>query len=192
MSCEGQPDSPSSRQALRIAQRIKRTVADTLLLFQKGSLDVAHESPRALLEDVHEAIRRRAEERGVHVRIESQDPMPAVEIDRKLMTTALTAIAENGIEAMGHGGTLVLSASALRVVPVVCLQVIDEGSGIPVQLRNRVLEPFFTTKGGGTGLGLTIAEGIIQGHGGRLRISDRRGGGTIVSAELSAERGSVR
>jgi PAS domain S-box-containing protein len=181
----------SAAQALRIAQRIKRIVAETLLLFQKGSLDVVATVPRDLLDEVCTAVRQRAELRGVRVRVESPDPMPAIEIDRQLTATALTAIAENGIEAMTCGGTLLLSASALRSVPVVCIQVIDEGSGIPVQLRNRVLEPFFTTKGGGTGLGLTIAQGIIQGQGGRLRISDRRGGGTIVSVELGTQRGAA-
>jgi PAS domain S-box-containing protein len=192
LGCDERAQAPASTsQALRIAQRIKRIVAETLLLFQKGSLDVAAAAPREVLEDVCAAVRQRAEQRGIRLRVESQEPLPAIEIDRNLTATALAAIAENGIDAMTRGGTLLLSASALRTVPVVCIQVIDEGSGIPVQLRNRVLEPFFTTKGGGTGLGLTIAQGIIQGQGGRLRISDRRGGGTVVSVELGTQRGAA-
>jgi signal transduction histidine kinase len=176
----------STRQALRLAQRIKRIVAQTLQLFQKGSLDLARECPRALLHDVREELVKRADERGVQLRIEAHGALPLVEVDRALLTTALVAIAENGIDAMSAGGTLTLGSEVLAVPHVVQLRITDEGSGIPPEHRERIFEPFYTTKGGGTGLGLAIAHGIVHGHGGRIQIADRPGRGTIVSVELRA------
>jgi len=180
-------DPQAMRQALRLAERVKRTVAQTLQLFQRGALDVKLESPRALLNDVREDLLRRAADRGVDLHIDADASLPALEVDRALVTAALVAIAENGIDAMPSGGSLTLRARLLPTLPVVEIQVIDAGSGIPLDRRARVFEPFYTTKGGGTGLGLAIAHGIIHGHGGRIQIDDRPGGGTIVSVELRAD-----
>ena len=188
MAREASGDAHPTRQALRLAQRIKRIVAQTLQLFQQGSLDVKPECPRAILHDVHEELVKRAEERGVQIRIDAPGVLPALDVDRALVTTALVAIAENGIDAMRSCGTLTLCAAAHPSLPVVEIRVIDEGTGIPAGLRARVFEPFFTTKGGGTGLGLAIAHGIVHGHGGRIQILDAPGGGTTVSIELRTER----
>jgi PAS domain S-box-containing protein len=181
-------DAHATRQALRLAQRIKRIVAQTLQLFQRGSLERKRECPRALLHDVREELAKRAEERGVQIRIDAPGSLPGIECDRALISTALVAIAENGIDAMASGGTLTLSVTALAALPVVEIRIMDEGVGIAPALRSRIFEPFFTTKGGGTGLGLAIAHGIVHGHGGRIQISDRPGGGTIVSVELRTGR----
>jgi PAS domain S-box-containing protein len=181
-------DAHATRQALRLAQRIKRIVAQTLQLFQQGSLEVKSECPRALLHDVREELVKRAQERGVQIRIDASGSLPTLQVDRALISTALVAIAENGIDAMPSGGTLTLSAAALPGLPVVEIRIADEGIGIPPELRSRVFEPFYTTKGGGTGLGLAIAHGIVHGHGGRIQILDRPGGGTVVSVELRTER----
>ena len=69
----------------------------------------------------------------------------------------------------------------------------DTGQGIPDELRERVLEPFFTTKpvGQGTGLGLSITYSIVRKHGGTLQLSHREGGGTVVAIRLPMN-GGVR
>jgi two-component system, NtrC family, sensor kinase len=67
--------------------------------------------------------------------------------------------------------------------------VADDGAGIPGELRDRVLEPFFTTKpvGQGTGLGLSIAFSIVKKHGGTLHLGDAPGGGTVATIKLPLE-----
>lgn len=87
---------------------------------------------------------------------------------------------------MRADGDLTLEVDSLESLSIVRFQVSDRGPGIPPEMRAKVVEPFFTTKGGGTGLGLAIAEGIVQGHRGRLEISDRPGGGAVVSIDLPA------
>jgi signal transduction histidine kinase len=62
----------------------------------------------------------------------------------------------------------------------------DEGEGIPEELKERVFEPFFTTRHGGSGLGLAIARHAVEQHGGRLRLEPAPGGGADALIELPA------
>jgi signal transduction histidine kinase len=60
----------------------------------------------------------------------------------------------------------------------------DTGSGIPPEQLDRIFEPYFTTKEDGTGLGLSLAKRIIEGHGGRIRVLSEVGAGTTVHIQL--------
>ena len=64
------------------------------------------------------------------------------------------------------------------------LSVADRGPGIPDPVRRRVFDPFFSTKTRGTGLGLAVSKQIVDEHHGRIRLFNRRGGGTRVVIEL--------
>jgi two-component system NtrC family sensor kinase len=68
----------------------------------------------------------------------------------------------------------------------ITLEVVDTGPGIPPALRTRIFEPFFTTKplGVGTGLGLSLCQGIIEGHGGTIRVTSQPGQGAVFQVEL--------
>ena len=63
----------------------------------------------------------------------------------------------------------------------------DTGTGVPPDLREKILSPFFTTKATGTGLGLPIARGIIHGHQGELHVDDRPGGGARSVVDFSLQ-----
>ncbi len=68
--------------------------------------------------------------------------------------------------------------------PYVCLRVGDNGRGLPAHDRDRIYEPFFSTKDTGLGLGLAISQRIIDAHGGELVALDREGGGAIFEIRL--------
>ena len=76
---------------------------------------------------------------------------------------------------------------------MVRVEVADNGPGVPAELRERVLEPFFTTKpvGAGTGLGLSVCHGILAAYGGSIEIGDRPGGGARLVVTLPAARAGV-
>ncbi len=87
----------------------------------------------------------------------------------------------NAIEAMPKGGTILVKIKSSEG-GTVCLEVSDEGLGIPLEILPRVFDPFFTTKprGKGTGLGLSICYGVIKRHGGDVQIESVEGRGTTV------------
>ena len=71
-----------------------------------------------------------------------------------------------------------------HATPVVILQVIDTGKGIPLKVQERLFDPFFTTKEAGTGLGLSIAARIVEKHGGALQYQSEVGRGTTFGIVL--------
>lgn len=109
-------------------------------------------------------------------------PGGVVSIDRDQLTQVLVNLVKNAEEAM-TGRTGAIHVRVL-VGDEVKLEVEDEGPGIPAELRDRLFEPYVTTKPQGTGLGLPIALRIIQEHGGRLEVADGRSGGALFRVSL--------
>jgi PAS domain S-box-containing protein len=112
-------------------------------------------------------------------------PLPAVAGDRAQLKQVVRNLAVNARDAMPHGGTLTIetAVSGENVV----LRVRDNGIGMDASTRARALEPFFSTKpeGEGTGLGLSVVYGVVDGLGGRVSIDSAIGLGTIVEIALT-------
>jgi signal transduction histidine kinase len=122
----------------------------------------------------------------------------AIEIDGdpdKLLQIIVNLIV-NGIQAMPGGGTLRVNTGEVVCAPIndpsgalrhyVFIDVVDQGHGIPAETALRVFEPFFSTKGaeGGTGLGLSVAQGIAQEHEGWISFESQVGRGTSFKVHL--------
>jgi two-component system NtrC family sensor kinase len=101
-----------------------------------------------------------------------------------LLNQAIMNLVANSIDAIPERGRIEIHTGA--VAGRYQIRVCDTGSGIPPELRERVLEPFFTTKpvGQGTGLGLSITYSIVKKHNGTLTISCPEAGGTTVTIEF--------
>ncbi len=101
-----------------------------------------------------------------------------------ILNQALMNLMTNAIDAIEGRGRIHV-ASAMQGAEV-CISVTDSGSGIPDDIRERVLEPFFTTKpvGQGTGLGLSITYSIVHKHGGKLELRGAPGGGTVAEIRI--------
>jgi signal transduction histidine kinase len=90
----------------------------------------------------------------------------------------------NAAQALGGRGRIAVTAA--RSGQYDEIRVIDNGPGIPQQLREQIFEPLVTTKPGGTGLGLAICRQIVEQHGGSIEIFSGGDSGTIVQIRLSA------
>jgi len=90
----------------------------------------------------------------------------------------------NSIQAMPKGGRLIILARLSEDLNYVETEISDTGCGIPERLMDRVFTPFFTTKEGGTGLGLYVAYRVIQAHKGKIKINSSENGGTKVIIKL--------
>ena len=88
----------------------------------------------------------------------------------------------NAVQAMKNGGEVTVKACKQESDSGFCFQVIDTGEGIPKDIIPKIFDPFFTTKevGKGTGLGLSIIYGIVEQHGGKIKVSSEVGKGTTV------------
>jgi CheY-like chemotaxis protein len=125
----------------------------------------------------------------VRVTLALAQPLPAVAADLAQLKQVVLNLALNARDAMPDGGTLTIE-TALAGNSVV-LRVRDDGIGMDAVTRSRAMEPFFTTKpeGEGTGLGLALVYGVVDGLGGRLSIESAIGLGTIVEVALPAADG---
>lgn len=103
--------------------------------------------------------------------------------DREQLVHALLSILNNAIEVTPKGEKVIIRLTEEE--PCVRISIIDNGPGIPENLRNRVFEPFFSTHDEGTGLGLTIAQQIILRHHGKLHLSESSySSGTVVMIDF--------
>jgi nitrogen fixation/metabolism regulation signal transduction histidine kinase len=105
-----------------------------------------------------------------------------VGLDRTLMRRVLSNLLLNAIEAGPGRARIHLGVARARDRAV--LTVADEGPGIDRAVRERIFDPYFTTKGTGTGLGLAIVKKIVLQHGGEIQVGDRPGGGASFSLVL--------
>jgi two-component system nitrogen regulation sensor histidine kinase NtrY len=106
----------------------------------------------------------------------AEDPMPA-RFDRRLISQALTNVIKNATEAIAAVPTAELGKGSIKVFAAregddVVIDVVDNGIGLPKEQRNRLLEPYVTTREKGTGLGLAIVGRIVEEHGGTIELRD--------------------
>jgi len=122
--------------------------------------------------------------RGATIAVETDcQEVPLVAGNDAELSQALTNLIFNAVDAMPDGGTLTIRtcADSQRVT----LQVRDTGVGMTCEVRQRCLEPFFTTKGeDGTGLGLAGVVGVVQRHNGKLKVESQVAKGTTVTIKL--------
>jgi PAS domain S-box-containing protein len=180
------PPDAGDEQILRLARRIAAVVSGMLSFSRTGELRPTWVRPELLLQDVSEELRSRASEAGIRFRPEVAPDTPSLYVDRELLTAAVVCVAENALDATPEGGEVRLETAAAAGGRVIEILVTDQGEGIQEELRDRIFEPFFSTKRSGAGLGLVIAQGIVQGHGGRIRFDPSTGNGTCVGIEIPA------
>ncbi len=111
---------------------------------------------------------------------------PVVRADREKLRQVLVNLIKNSLEAMEKRGNILVKA-AQGSEGHVEITVEDDGKGIPEDKVEDLFQPFFTTKPGGTGLGLPLCRKIVGDHGGDMSMRPRPGGGTIVTIRLPLE-----
>ena len=120
---------------------------------------------------------------AIAFRLDAPDPGPLMVCDRRQLGQALTNLVKNAVEAIeakvGEGGRGTVLLTIAEEEERLLITVADDGIGLPVE-RERLTEPYMTTRAKGTGLGLAIVEKIVEEHLGHIGFWDREGGGTMV------------
>ena len=129
-----------------------------------------------LVTEVFDLVRPDAERMGVRLEHSAQDRLPSVMGNRSTLRQALLNLALNACQAMPRGGALRVHASAKP--GWVVLDVWDTGTGISPDDLERIFELYYTTRPGGSGIGLSMVYRIIKLHGGEIEVESTVGGGT--------------
>ncbi len=139
-----------------------------------------------IIEDALAAVSHQIVDHGIDVKRELEKDLPQIYCDRHKILAVTRNLIENAIHAMPGGGVLSVSGklNSQSTDPWLCVEVSDDGCGIPADILDEVMAPFFTTRTKGTGLGLAIVKGIIERHGGEISLVSEVGEGTRVSFNL--------
>lgn len=163
------------------------TVITSLLAFARPL--VVDTRPTAVSELVTRALQlaqRDLERKGIHV--QRHDHPETVRADPDLATQMLVDLLANACDASPEGGAI--SVATRSRDGLVEIDVTDEGPGVPEDVRERIFEPFFSTRSDGTGLGLAVARQIARAHGGDVRVDGstaRRGACFVLTLQRTAE-----
>lgn len=162
-------------------------VLQSLLEFTRREAQVPEPvDPRALVEDTVRLLRHPLKLRGVTLETELSDGLPPILAHPGELQQVLVNLLMNGADAMADRPTRVLTIGASGDAERLQLWVRDTGVGIPLELRERIFQPFFTTKKGrdGTGLGLSVSQRIVKDLGGELRVASTVGEGSTFTVVL--------
>ncbi len=187
------PETPKERRALakvkvvqRECQRLQELL-DSFLDFAK--VRRYHFKPTDLNQVVRQVLdlyRAKLQQAGIEVIDYLTTDLPLVLLDREAFESALSNLIINAEQAMPHGGQLVVRT--YRTPHGVALELIDTGIGMDENTLAHIFEAFFSTKKGGTGLGLPTAKKIIEGHGGSIEVQSQVGTGSQFTIRLPAPR----
>ena len=119
---------------------------------------------------------------GVSVKLEITPALPRLEVDARLLKRTLLNLVENALHALNGEGDIAIHVATKRMNGSGFVEIIvtDTGVGIEPELRERIFEPYFSTRAAGTGLGLAIAKKVVEDHGGTITLESERGHGTSV------------
>lgn len=183
------PENPLFRRALnkvkvvqRECQRLQDLLDDFLNFAKVRKLNL---EPTNLNQQVRQLLHfflPKARESNIEVIDYLASDLPMVLLDRQAFDGAMLNLLLNAQQAMPNGGQLVVRTSGTR--DGVELDLIDTGCGMDAETQARIFDAFFSTKRGGTGLGLPTARKIIEAHGGQIRVQSEPGRGTQFTITL--------
>jgi signal transduction histidine kinase len=163
--------------------RLREILDDFLRYAGRLELDRKPVELNGLLEDLVDFFTPQANAHRAQIRLKKSPQPILAPIDAKLIKQAMLNLMINGVQAMAtSGGELIitLSSAAGRAI----IEVIDTGPGIPADAVDKIFQAYYSTKKGGTGLGLPMSKRIVDEHGGNLSVKSEPGKGTDFTLEL--------
>ncbi|HEX4667574.1 MAG TPA: ATP-binding protein [Chthoniobacterales bacterium] len=179
-------DRRDLQESIDIAQaeinRLDSIVTQFLRAIRPSRPQLHPENVNELLQEAIRFFRPEIKDRDIVVKTELRSDLPLLELDRDQMKQVFYNAIKNSFEAMKRRGILRIRTD--RDETHVKISFTDTGGGISPENLSRVFEPYFTTKGGGSGLGLLIVRRIVREHGGELSIESTEGKGLTLTIRL--------
>ena len=188
---------------LEETRRLSRIVDDFLGAVRPTDPGKAEVRLKQLLEQVRESFARECEEKRIQLRVACDPDLPAILLDTHQIARALANIIRNSVEAIETHRAEMAADDAEPTedaISVSCridgddalIEITDSGCGIEPDNRDKVFEPYFTTKFSGTGLGLMNVYRIVREHDGQVEIESERGRGSRVHVRLPLSQRPIR
>jgi PAS domain S-box-containing protein len=182
---------------LRTITQMKALIEDLLdasrIESQQFALDLAAGNAVAIINEATEMLRPAADEKGIAIETRAADNLPPVIVDAAKMVRVIGNLIENAIKFSPRGGSVQIRAELNS--EEVAVSVSDQGAGIPRDQQHRVFDRFWTERRAnrrGSGLGLTIAKGIVEAHGGRIWVQSQEDKGSTFTFTLPTQVGRFR
>jgi len=179
------------------SERAQKIVRNLLDFARESEAELESHSVEGIVEETLRLASNQIKLAKVKVCVETAENIPAIHGDRRQLQQVFLNLILNALDAMPDGGFLTLKVMNSEDREFVAVTFEDTGIGIPKQHLRDIFDPFFTSKKAakGTGLGLSVSLGIVQGHGGDIRVQSEAGKGTIFTvllpvAKVPAEIGS--
>jgi len=174
-------DDPSPVQSiLDEIDRVEWVVQGLLDLSKPGALELIESPIEGPLEEALAAGGPQLRHFGIAVEKHCEPGLPPTMLDPLRFKQALLNLIVNAAEEMPHGGTLTAGARLSATGEALEIEIKDDGPGIDPSVRDKLFDPFVTTKREGVGLGLVNTKSIIERHGGSIAVGPCAGGGTRV------------
>ncbi|MEC7679317.1 MAG: ATP-binding protein [Planctomycetota bacterium] len=163
-------------------ERMESLLRDFLRYTRLRDIDLVSGSLNEQIDVVLRAYQAQAEQEAIDIERYLDADLPSILLHSDSLQAALMNLVKNAIESMANGGQLVVRTYTTR--SSVALDLIDTGRGVDDVTVMHMFEPFYSTKDGGTGLGLPTARRIIESHGGRISVQSEVGRGTKFVLEF--------
>jgi signal transduction histidine kinase len=171
---------------LRDILQLESVVRDLIELARPGELQRQPVSMDVVVDDVLQQLSAQLSYRKIAVDATTPGGLPLVDLDVGRFRQALLNLIGNAADAMPTGGTLTVSTTIGENSSAVVLDICDDGIGIDPSIRERLFDPFVSTKRDGVGLGLVNAKAVVESHGGTLELTARAPKGTRARIVLPA------
>ncbi|MBA3003356.1 MAG: PAS domain-containing protein [Desulfurivibrio sp.] len=177
-------EGEAARLLINEVERLNRSITELLTYARPLPLAIVEVEIEPFIEASLKLILSDAKALGVSVHHEIAMKRTRVRLDKDRLNQVLLNLYLNSLQAMELGGELHVSVQDGPRPDTVAITVRDTGCGIAENILERVMDPYFTTKPEGTGLGLAMVYKIIDEHGGTIRIVSKEGEGTTVGITL--------
>jgi two-component system NtrC family sensor kinase len=163
-------------------ERLILTVRRMLDFYRPGATSLENLDLAEMLQYILNLMSKQLSESNVKVIVDFLGAIPTIEAVGSQMQQVFINLILTAVDAMPDGGVLNITTRPLKNGIEIMFQ--DHGKGIPLEKQANIFEPFFSTKDGGTGLGLTVSYNIITAHGGTLELIPERGPGACFRIYL--------
>ncbi len=186
-----EPETNRERRALHRVQRLRTECSrltdlstDFLRFARLREINAVATNLKDVVEEMLDFYAPTARQAGIEIKAFVSADLPPVLLDRELFKQAILNLILNAVQAMPEGGELTIQGDCRG--EEVCLSFIDTGVGMTPEVQAQIFRPFFSSRPGGSGLGLPTTRRIIEAHGGRIEVLSEPGHGTKFTILLPA------